>query len=86
MNTFRASNYIASKLLKKKVSFRGEKAAVESCGYLSNCTEGRKKIKKYNNKNKEMRTKLMSGVWYPLNRRYYVKTVFNDFLENVNVN
>jgi hypothetical protein len=37
-------------MTKEKVSYHGEEEAVESCGYLSNCAEGRIKIKKYNNK------------------------------------
>lgn len=44
-----------SKRLRKKVLYRSEEAAVESCGYLSNRAgedEGSKQIKKYSNKNK----------------------------------
>lgn len=80
MNTFRASNYIGSKWLKKKVSYRGEVETVESCGYLSNCAEGRIKIKKYNNKISKGKQKLSLLPNKSLHRYYYVKSIFNIFL------
>lgn len=83
MNTFRASNYIGSKWLKKKVSNRGEVETVESCGYLSNCVEGRINIKKYNNKISKCKQKFSLLFNKSLYRYYYVKSIFNIFLNLV---
>lgn len=81
MNTFRASNYIGSKWLKKKVSYCGEVETVESCGYLSNCAEGWIKIKKYNNKISKCKQKLSLLPNKSLHRYYYIKSIFNIFFK-----